>query len=157
MSAPSVPPCSPSPACPSSAGTVPPTPSNTVDPQVCIPISYKVPFCLQVLASPSVTVTDQLYFWLLCLLTLIAQVSGLCVFVSLPFLILLTDKISIPTLHASLPISVTDWVCSHPDLPHHVLVRFVFVLVYGSFDQIPSKERILSFHIPLQVWSDMIY
>lgn len=98
----SVPPCFPSPACPSLGGTVPPTPSNIVDPQVCIPISCKVQFYLQVLASPSIAVTDcpddtdQIYFWLFCLLTLIAQISGICVFVSLLFLILLTDKISIP-------------------------------------------------------------
>lgn len=110
---------------PPPAGTVPATPSSILDPLGCIPMHCQVPVCLWVLASPPVAVTGQLCFCLLCLLMLIVQVSRLCVFVSLPFLILLTDKTSIPMLHTSLPITVTDVVCSHPHLPHHVSVRFV--------------------------------
>lgn len=139
---------------PSPAGTVPATPSSILDPLGCITMHCKLPVCLRVLASPPVAVTGQLCFWLLCLLMLIIQFSGLRVFVSLPFLILLTDKTSIPTLHTSLPITVTDVVCSHPHLPHHVSVRFaslLSVLVCGSFDQICSKEQTLSSHIPLQL------
>lgn len=109
---------------PSPAGAVQATPSSILDPLGCIPMHCKVPVCLRVLASPPVAVTGQLCFWLLCLLMLIVQVSGLRMFVSLPFLILLTDKTIIPTLHTSLPVTVTDVVCSHPHLPHHVSVRF---------------------------------
>lgn len=71
--------------------------------------------------------SDQVCVWLLPLLMLIDQVLCLSVFVSLPFLILLAEKINILTLHMSLPISATDQVCSHHCSPYHESGRFVSV------------------------------
>lgn len=51
-------------------------------------------------------------------------------------------KINILTLSVSLLFNMTEQDGSCHCLPYHVSVRFISVLVYGSFDQMCLKERI---------------
>lgn len=74
-------------------GIVPLTASNSQEPQGCIVVNCKTPVCLQLLDSPSVTVTDQVWFLSLSALCSPARfvyfVSAFPLFLIFPF-----DKVS---------------------------------------------------------------
>lgn len=65
---------------PSSAGIVPLTPSNILDSQACGLISHKVFICMQFPDSPSVRVTDEVYFLSLSPLSLSGRFMSLYIF-----------------------------------------------------------------------------
>ena len=129
--------------------TLPPSPSNILDPQVCSLIHCKVLVCLQLLDSLSTSVTDQVCFWLLSLLMLTGQILWPSDF-SLPFFILPTEKKHFFTPYilfmplTRLVVIMTFLIIFWSGLSLHVMV-------YGSFDQVPLQKQTLSFYTSLQI------
>lgn len=103
------------------------------------------------LDSPSVSVTDWVYFWLLSLLTLISQVWCLCVFCyGQSLLIILLKKKHSHTPHTF--IGECDWAglsSSPPPFSHVPQVCLCRFLSMASFTTYPYGRRDSS-HTPLQ-------